>query len=103
MKTRAQLKCYFKLILLSYLHNTARKKFLQHSVYCPAGVLGADSLGADISSTSSSGRSAISDVEVVGVARFSLEILSAFYDALLKSVRISACLKQVCFFLISMF
>jgi hypothetical protein len=93
MKTRTQLNSnvlIFFLYYCNYIYTILQEKNLQHSVYWPSGVLGADSLGADTSSTSSFGRSAISDVEVVGVARLSLEILASFYDALLKSVRISA-------------
>jgi hypothetical protein len=71
--------------LCNYIYTTLQEKNLQHSVYYSSGVLGADSLGAD-TSTSASERSAISDVEVVGVERFSLEILAVFSDALLKSV-----------------
>jgi hypothetical protein len=107
MKTRTHLNLNVLILNLyycNYIYTALQEKTnLQHSVYCPSGVLGADSLGADTSSISSSGRSAISDVEVVGVVRFSLEILAAFSYALLKSARISACVKQVCFFLISTF
>jgi hypothetical protein len=65
---------------------------LQRNVYCPLGVL-----GAGTSLTSSSERSAISNVEVDGFARISLEILVVFSGVLLSSVRMSASLKQVCF------
>ena len=46
-------------------------------------------------------RSAVSNAEVDKIARFSLVVLAFVSDVLLSSVQISACLKQVCLFLIS--
>jgi hypothetical protein len=57
MKTTTQLNLnalIFYLYYCNYIYTTLQEKKLQNSVYCPSGVPGVDSLGADSSSTSSS-------------------------------------------------
>jgi hypothetical protein len=50
MKTRTQLNLNVLILNLyycNYIYTTLEEKNLQHSVYCPSGVLGADPLGAE--------------------------------------------------------
>jgi hypothetical protein len=49
MKTRTQLNLnvfILNLYYCNYIYTTLQEKHFQSSVYCPSGVLGADSLGA---------------------------------------------------------